>query len=37
MVLQVLNEVMGKGDKDRAKREEGEMMKNPFNVDYTKK
>ena len=37
MVIRALNEALGKGDKDRNKREEGELMKNPFNVDYTKK
>ena len=37
MVLRVLNEALGGGDKARAKREEGEMMKKPFNIDYTKK
>jgi hypothetical protein len=36
MVLRVLNEALGKGDKDRAKQEKSELVQNPFLIDYTK-
>ena len=36
MVLRVLNEALGKGDKDRAKQEKKELVQNPFLIDYSK-